>query len=76
VTVTKDGEGDRLTAAAAYYPDGSETALTDVPTFENKKQYTMPDTGGSGTLPFTFGGIGLMLTAGVLLHKKRHDENA
>ena len=41
--------------------------------FENKTKYTLPNTGGAGILPHLTLGSGLMLTAFVLLRKKRKE---
>ncbi|MBQ9870147.1 MAG: LPXTG cell wall anchor domain-containing protein [Ruminococcus sp.] len=71
VTVDEDEQENRLVSSVVYYKDGREvTAPEFVNTF---KKYTLPNTGGAGILPHLTLGSGLMLTAFVLLRKKRKE---
>ena len=39
----------------------------------NNAYYALPETGGGGTMGYTFGGLLLMAGAGYLLYKKTRD---
>ena len=68
ITVTKSGTG-QLTASIKY--DGNTT----VPTFNNTlKTYTLPATGGTGTLPFIIFGSAMITGATALYIIKRKKE--
>jgi pilin isopeptide linkage protein/LPXTG-motif cell wall-anchored protein len=71
VTVDEDEQENRLVSSIKYYKDDVEVAD---PEFVNTfKKYTLPNTGGAGILPHLTLGSGLMLTAFVLLRKKRKE---
>lgn len=71
VTVDEDEQENRLVSSVVYYKDGREVTT---PEFVNTfKKYTLPNTGGAGILPHLTLGSGLMLTAFVLLRKKRKE---
>ena len=49
--------------------------LSDISTFEftNHTTFRLPDTGGSGTLPWYLGGTGILAAASLLMIKKRRE---
>lgn len=56
---------------ASYSSEGSTFTITN--TKENDSGgYELPETGGSGTLPFTAGGIGLIIVSLTMLYWRRH----
>lgn len=66
VTISEVCVSDDITILSA--------SISEMPKFINYVTYRLPNTGGTGTLPYTVIGIMMIAGAGVLAHKKRRKE--
>ena len=72
VTVSDSQEaGGDLTFEVAYYSDAALTADVEKPEFTNTVLYELPSSGGPGTLWHTFAGVAMMLTALLLIRRRK-----